>query len=86
MTIYYHPRFGKAYKKLSENLKRKAEEKEALFRKNPFHSALRTHKLHGKLKGLWSFSVNAEYRILFFFDGSDAIFLDIGDHNLYRAE
>mgnify|MGYP001610202187 CR=1 FL=1 len=84
MIIFYHPRFKRAYKKLSAELKSKAETKEKLFRVNPFHPSLDTHKLHGKLKNQWSFSVDIKYRILFEFDGQDVIFLDIGDHEIYR--
>ncbi|MBU1159805.1 type II toxin-antitoxin system mRNA interferase toxin, RelE/StbE family [Patescibacteria group bacterium] len=84
MKILYHPRFKKAYKKLSFEIKIKAEEKETLFRKNPFDSRLDTHKLHGKLKNQWSFSIDKKYRILLEFDKADAVFLDIGDHGLYK--
>ncbi len=55
-----------------------------MFRKNKFDPRLETHKLHGKLKDLWSFSVGNKYRIVFEFDNSDVIFLDIGDHDLYK--
>lgn len=84
MIIFYHPRFRRAYKKLSTELKSKAEIKEKLFRVNPFHPSLDTHKLHGKLKNQWSFSVDIKYRILFEFDSQDVIFFDIGDHEIYK--
>ena len=58
MIILYHPRFKKSYKKLSAELKSKAELKEKLFRESPFSSMLDTHKLHGKLKNQWSFSID----------------------------
>ena len=84
MKIFYHPRFKKAYKKLSAELKSKAEIKENFFRNNSFHSSLNTHKLRGKLKNQWSFSIDKKYRILFEFDNSDVIFLDVGDHEIYK--
>lgn len=84
MKIYYRPDFVKSYKKLSLDVKEKAELKEGLFRKNPFNPQLRTHKLHGKLKNLWSFSVDNKVRVLFRFEREDIIFLDIGDHDLYK--
>ncbi len=84
MKILYHPRFKRAYKKLSAELKSKAEIKEKLFRDNPFHPILDTHKLHGKLKNYWSFSVDKKYRVLFEFDNADVIFLDVDNHDLYR--
>lgn len=84
MKIYFHPRFRGSYQKLNKELKKKAEKKAAIFRQNPFDQRLDTHKLHGKLKKLWSFSVDEKNRILFEWVGSDTIFLDIGDHKLYR--
>jgi len=83
MEIYYHPQFRSAYQKLSLSIKNKAEIKERIFRKNPFDQRLETHKLHGKLKKLWSFSVDDKYRIVFEFNVSGVIFLDIGDHKIY---
>lgn len=84
MRIYYHPQFRKSYRRLSVELKKKAEEKEHLFRDNPFHPQLKTHKLHGKLRTLWSFSIDLKYRIIFELDGGDSIFLDVGDHDVYQ--
>lgn len=84
MKIHLHPQFRSFYQKLDNQTKKKAEKKEMIFRQNPFDPRLKTHKLHGKLKKLWSFSVDKNYRILFLFDGQDVIFLDIDDHALYR--
>ena len=53
-----------------------------LFSKNPFNPRLRTHKLTGKLEGLWAFSVDYDYRIIFKFINEDEILLiDIGAHD-----
>jgi hypothetical protein len=38
-----------------------------LFSKNPFNPSLRTHKLTGKLEGLWAFSVAFDCRVIFKF-------------------
>jgi len=84
MKIYYHPQFRDAYQKLSLNAKKITETKERIFKENPFDRRLKTHKLHGKLKNLWSFSVGNKFRIVFAFDGSEVIFLDIGDHKVYH--
>ncbi len=84
MKIYYHPQFAKSYKLLDKQIKTKAETKEKLFRENTFHYSLKTHKLVGKLKNQWSFSVDNKYRILFEFDSRDVIFLDIGTHEIYK--
>jgi mRNA-degrading endonuclease YafQ of YafQ-DinJ toxin-antitoxin module len=45
-------------------------------------SKLKTHKLSGKLKELWSFSVDYDERILFYFiEDEKAVFVDIGSHD-----
>lgn len=84
MKIFYHLRFKNSYRKISSTVQKKAEKREVIFRKDPFDRRLQTHKLHGELKNLWSFSVDDKYRILFEFDDSDVIFLDIDDHDVYR--
>jgi mRNA-degrading endonuclease YafQ of YafQ-DinJ toxin-antitoxin module len=62
-----------------------AVEKEVIFVKNPFNPQLKTHKLKGKLKGLWSFSVTYSFRIVFeFINDDEVIFYDIGDHKIYQ--
>ena len=51
---------------------------------DPFDSRLRTHKLSGKLNGMWSFSLDYNLRVVFFFTGEKpkrAVFVDIGNHD-----
>lgn len=84
MDILYSSRFERSFKKLPKNLIEKTIKQIKLFEKNQSDSRLDVHKLHGKLKNQWSFSVNRKNRILFEYDGEDIILLDIGDHNLYR--
>jgi len=79
------PHFEKHYKKLSKGVKEKAKEKEKIFRKDPFDPRLETHKLHGKLKECWAFSVDSKHRIKFIFlSDEEVLFLDIGTHDIYR--
>jgi len=53
-----------------------------IFRNNPFDQRLRTHKLSGRLKDLWSFSIEHDLRIVFsFLEGERALFVDIGTHD-----
>lgn len=87
MKVTYAPRFQHALKKFPIECVEKVVERTLLFKQNPFDSRLHTHKLHGKLKSKWGFSVDNRFRILFEFyraDRSSVIFLDIGDHDLYR--
>lgn len=54
---------------------------------NPFNPTLKTHKLKGKLKGLYACSVERDLRIIFDIntnkqdDSIDVILLNIGTHD-----
>lgn len=55
-----------------------------IFIENPFKNSLKTHKLSGKLKNLWSFSVEYDLRVVFYFTTDKpkkTVFVDIGNHN-----
>lgn len=85
MRIYYSSKFEREYKKLPKEIKKLAEEKEAIFRENPFDPQLNTHKLHGHLKEYWVFSANNKYRIIFTFVKKDTVwFHSVGDHSVYQ--
>lgn len=85
MIIRVSSKFKKSYKKLPKNVQNKAKEKEKIFRENPFNDRLETHKLHGKYKDYWAFTVVGQYRIMFSFIGSDRVdFINIGDHDIYK--
>ena len=85
MEINTSSYFDKKYKKLSQKLKDKAKQKEILFRADRFHPSLETHKLHGKDRELWAFSIDRKYRIKFAFVSRDhVLFVDIGTHDVYR--
>lgn len=78
-------REAKRLAKIDKNLGDEIAEKVDLFRHRKSHQRLKVHKLHGNLKGFWSFSVNYKYRIIFEpLDKSEVIFHDIGDHDVYK--
>ena len=78
-------KFERAYKKLSLKERLIAEDREKIFRKDPFDSRLKTHKLKGKLKNRWSFSLTYSQRVLFkFYKNDEVIFYDIGNHRIYQ--
>jgi mRNA-degrading endonuclease YafQ of YafQ-DinJ toxin-antitoxin module len=53
-----------------------------IFSNDPYHPSLRTHKLSGKLKGLLSFTVEYDLRVIFYFSDPDtARFINIGTHD-----
>lgn len=85
MEIRYTPRFERSFRKLSPEIKKKAIKKEKVFRKNPFHPSLRTHKLSGNLKNLWAFSITHSHRLVFEFldENTIVVFIIVGDHSVY---
>jgi len=47
-----------------------------------FEPQLKTHKLTGKLQDLWSFSIDYDLRVIFYFvNETNAVFVDIGSHD-----
>ncbi len=84
-TVYYSTQFKKSLKKYAKGRKNLIKKRINLFLEDPFHPSLKTHKLKGKLKGLYSFSVDYNLRILFEFIEEDTVgFIDIGTHSIYR--
>lgn len=84
MEIVYSPQFLREYRRLAPEIKDRAEEKEKIFRNDPFDARLKTHKLSGRLEGFLSFSVDYRHRIIFKFYNSKIVrFYAIGDHSLY---
>ena len=86
MEVSFSNSFRKAFDK---RIKSKEIEPEfwiklELFINDPFEAKLKTHKLTGKLKDLWSFSVDYDHRVVFFFTKERpkrVILIDIGTHD-----
>ena len=85
IKINWDTGFKKIYRKKIKNnkeLKKKFWNNVELFAKSPFSPRLRTHKLTGKLDGLWAFSVDFDCRVVFqFLDENEVLFIDIGGHD-----
>jgi len=85
LDVFYKPTFTKQYKAFHESLKLEVKEKIALFRNDPVHPFLKTHKLHGIFRDKWSFSVNYKYRIVFqYLSKNEVVLLAVGDHEIYK--
>jgi len=85
MKIIYSGKFAREYKKLPKAVKIEAEKKEQIFRKNIFDKRLDTHKLHGRLKNFWSFSIGRGHRIIFEFAEKDIVYFhSVGNHDIYQ--
>lgn len=82
VVVEYSKTFLRSLKKLAHNIQDKAEERECLFLLNPFDPRIHTHKLHGKDKNLWAYSIDNRYRIKFIFlNDRRVLYLDIGTHD-----
>ena len=86
MKISFSSAFRRLFEKNIKNDKGLEEEFwrcTQLFIENPFDRRLKTHKLSGKLKELWSFSIDYNIRIIFYFtpNNTEAVFIDIGNHD-----
>jgi len=84
MRIFYSINFEKKFKVF--NKKGKAKEQIEIFLKDPFDKRLNTHKLKGKFKNYYAFSVDYEDRIIFSFVKSEKTiyFHTIGSHDIYK--
>lgn len=83
--ILYSRSFAKKLEKFSKKEEEKILKKIQIFWQNPFAPSLKTHKLTGKLKDYWSFSITSNLRIMFQFERKDSIlFIDVGGHEIYR--
>ncbi len=72
-------------KKLSSDIREEALEKMDLFKDLTNHQKLKVHKLQGKLKNRYSFSVTYSHRIVFSYENKDTvIFTAIGTHDIYK--
>lgn len=86
MEIAFSSSFKRAFKKKIKGRNEIEDlfwEVTALFIQDPFHPSLKTHKLTGKLKNLWSFSIEYDLRVIFYFEekNSRAVFVNIGSHD-----
>lgn len=83
-NIFYSSRFKKSFQKLPTKIQKKACRLEKIFRKNCFDPQLKTHRLKGKYRNYFSFSITYSYRIVFEFYEDGVLFIDIGTHEIYK--
>lgn len=85
MVIRFKPSFVREFKRLPADLQDEALERIEQFKDLNNHQKLKVHKLQGKLKNYYSFSVTYSHRIVFEYEEKDIVtFLAIGDHSIYR--
>lgn len=86
MKVFYSPKFIHLMNSLPPSLQDEAIEKVAMFADEKNHQMLKVHKLRGRLKEQYSFSVNYRIRITFVYlttKSKAAYLLTIGDHDVY---
>lgn len=84
-TILYNKKFQEMFSTLPQEIKNRSLKAEYLLKENAFHPSLRLHKLHGKLAGYWSISVDRKYRIIFGAKEDGVIlFISVGKHSIYN--
>jgi mRNA-degrading endonuclease YafQ of YafQ-DinJ toxin-antitoxin module len=85
VEVSFSSPFKRAFKKRikgNTELEARFWQKLEQFTVDPFDPSLKTHKLSGKLKEFWSFSVDYDERVLFYFlEDEKAVFVDIGSHD-----
>jgi len=78
-------KFLRSYKRLIKgraDLQKEFSEKIVIFMANPYDPSLGTHKLKGKLRHSWGFSLTHGLRVVFMFvDDHTVILEDIGTHD-----
>lgn len=68
----------KKNRKLSDRIEKQIQ----LFKENPNHPSLRTHKLSGKVGDKWSISITMGIRMVYLrIDEDKVIFIKIGTHD-----
>ena len=84
ITVGFTPEFFRSLKKLTPQLQETAFKRIELFRQRNNHQRLKVHKLHGKYKGFFGFSVDYTYRIMFEGISDKEVRLHtVGDHSIY---
>ena len=82
MKIVTNKKFDKGVKKQPIKIQKELKKRLYLFFEDMNHPILKTHKLSGKLKDLWSFNVSGDVRVVFDKSQKNVIILvDIGSHS-----
>ena len=86
MEVSFSSSFKKAFKKRIKSADSKTDfwKRLVLFIADALHPKLKTHKLSGNLKDLWSFSLDYNLGIVFYFTKDKpkkAVLVDIGTHD-----
>ena len=83
MEVEVSPRFTSSFRALHPTVQGKTVARMKMFKEsNGRDPRLGVHKLHGKKKEEWAYSVDRSYRITFIFLGDNKVlYTDIGTHD-----
>jgi mRNA-degrading endonuclease YafQ of YafQ-DinJ toxin-antitoxin module len=85
IRVVYTKKFIRQYSKLPPALQNAVKEKITEFSVRNHHKKLKVHKLKGKLKNYYGFSVDYSNRIVFMWDDKNTVaLLDVGNHDIYK--
>jgi len=85
MIIRYKPSFVRDFKRLPSAVQEEAFDKIELFKDTNNHEKLKVHKLKGRLRDFYSFSVTYSHRIVFGYEAkNEVVCIAIGDHDIYK--
>jgi addiction module RelE/StbE family toxin len=85
MQVSFKPSFIREVNKLEKSLIDEVLYKINILKNSTDYTELKIHKLHGKMKDRWSFSVNYKIRIVFKYESKkELVLLAIGDHDVYN--
>lgn len=86
IVVSYTPSFVRQFRALESFLQDEVIEKIESLQDRKNHKLLKVHKLHGRLAGRSSFSVNYKTRIVFsYISKNQIVLLAIGSHDIYRS-
>jgi toxin HigB-1 len=81
-NVKYTKTFIKKLTKLEDSLIYEIKDKIELLKDKKNHKKLKVHKLHGRLKGAYSFYVNYKIRVVFeYLSKTEIILEDVGPHD-----
>ncbi len=84
MEFLFTARFLRSFSKLSKEIQNDVEEAIREFKQKKNHKKLKLHKLHGKQKKYYAFSVSFSYRIIIKKEGDTVYFMEVGDRSIYE--
>ena len=88
IEIHFTKKFGRTVNDVLQTnypLFTEITEKITEFRDPKNHKRLKVHKLHGRMKSKYSFSVDYKNRIVFeYLNKKSVVLMDFGDHDVYQ--